>query len=318
MKPVYNLLYYKNKLLDAIWKLNAVTLAAQVLTMPLSVYHFHQFPVYFFLTNLIAVPLSSVIVLGEILLCLISFIPAVALIVGGILSWLIRLMNGYVERIEVFPGALWDGLQINIGQAILLFIIIGGISFWLIEKLREGLFIGLMATLGFFVGRSFSFIEAKRRQQIIIYNVPQKTAIDFIQGRDYIFYGDSGLEADDFTRNFHLKPSRVLNRVTAVSSINELLFCNKYISYRCKRILLVDSALSFSNRENKYDIDLLVVSKSPKLYIAGLAKSFNIKEIVFDGSVPFWKLVYWKKDCDSLHIPYYDVSEKGAFVMNLN
>ena len=45
---------------------------------------------------------------------------------------------------------------------------------------------------------------------------------------------------------------------------------------------------------------------------------FNIKQVVFDGSVPFWKLPYWKKDCDSLHIPYHDVSEKGAFVMNLN
>ena len=40
--------------------------------------------------------------------------------------------------------------------------------------------------------------------------------------------------------------------------------------------------------------------------------------MVFDGSVPAAKLKYWKKDCDSLHIPYHDVSEKGAFVMNLN
>ena len=49
-----------------------------------------------------------------------------------------------------------------------------------------------------------------------------------------------------------------------------------------------------------------------------LADKINIKQIVFDGSNPIWKLAYWKKDCDSLHIPYYDVTEKGAFVMNFN
>ncbi|MCW3119864.1 MAG: ComEC family competence protein, partial [Chitinophagaceae bacterium] len=39
--------------------------------------------------------------------------------------------------------------------------------------------------------------------------------------------------------------------------------------------------------------------------------------VVFDGSVPSRKAAYWKKDCDSLHIPWYDVNEKGAFVMSL-
>ncbi|HEV7781609.1 MAG TPA: ComEC/Rec2 family competence protein, partial [Chitinophagaceae bacterium] len=100
MQPIYNLFYSKNKLLDLIWKLNAVTLAAQVLTVPLSIYHFHQFPNFFILTNFLAVPLSSIILLGEIFLCVISFIPVVSILVGKILSWLIALMNTYIERVE--------------------------------------------------------------------------------------------------------------------------------------------------------------------------------------------------------------------------
>ena len=75
MKPVYRLFYVKNKLLDYLWQLNAVTLAAQILTLPVSIYHFHQFPAHFILTNVLAVPLSSVILIGEIILCVISFAP---------------------------------------------------------------------------------------------------------------------------------------------------------------------------------------------------------------------------------------------------
>jgi competence protein ComEC len=82
--------------------------------------------------------------------------------------------------------------------------------------------------------------------------------------------------------------------------------------------MLIDTGISFSTPAIKQDIDLLIISKNPKLYISRLVNTFSIKQIVFDGSVPAWKLNYWKKDCDSLHIPYYDVSEKGAFVMRLN
>ena len=99
MKPIYNWFYIKNKILDFIWKLNAVSIAAQLLTTPFSIYHFHQFPNFFLLSNCVAVPLSSIIVLAEILLCVISFIPFFAVFAGKILSWLIGLMNLYIERI---------------------------------------------------------------------------------------------------------------------------------------------------------------------------------------------------------------------------
>ena len=129
MQPIYHLLYVKNKVVDFIWKLNAVTLAAQILTVPVSVYHFHQFPATFLLTNFIAVPLSSLILLAEIFLCAISLIPAVAALVGEIISWLIWLMNSYIEKIELLPFSLWDSLQISIPQAILLFIVAAGWGF---------------------------------------------------------------------------------------------------------------------------------------------------------------------------------------------
>ena len=77
-KPLNNLVYFKNKSLAWLWSLLAVSIAAQILTTPLSVYHFHQFPVYFLLTNLFAVPVSSVILIGELILVLLSPIKFMA------------------------------------------------------------------------------------------------------------------------------------------------------------------------------------------------------------------------------------------------
>ncbi|HMK24696.1 MAG TPA: ComEC/Rec2 family competence protein [Chitinophagaceae bacterium] len=317
MQPIYNWFYIKNKVLDLIWKLNAVTLAAQVLTVPLSIYHFHQFPNYFLLTNFVAVPLSSMIVLGEIFLCAISWIPAIALLAGKLLSWMIGLMNSWIERIESLYFSLWDGLQINILQAILLVVFAMGISYWLMEKVKKGLMTGLVGLFGFMALRSYSFFQTGRQEKIIVYNVPQRKAVDFIEGRNYFFMGDPELLADDFVRNFHLKPSRIFFRMEPSDSLDNFRQNSNYIEFLNKKIIWLDSSVHFQPTSNKPVIDLLLISKNPKLYITELAAALVIKQIVFDGSVPAWKIMYWKKDCDSLHIPYYDVTVKGAFVMSL-
>ncbi len=318
MLPVYNLFYIKNKILDTIWKLNAVTIAAQILTVPLSIYHFHQFPNLFLLTNFLAVPLSSAILLGEILLCAIAFIPALALLVGKLLSWLIWLMNTYIEKIEAIKFSLWDGLQISVAQAILLLLFTVGISNWLMEKSARGMKLGLLCLLGFASLRTFYFIESRQQQKIIVYNVPQKRAIDIVTGNTCQFIGDSDLLTNDFARNFHLKPSRILHRVKEVEKSGPLYVDENYFTYQGKHILLVDESVSFAQSETKPVIDLLIISKKPKLYMKKIAGVLDIKKVVFDGSVPAWKTRYWKKDCDSLHIPWHDVTMKGAFVMTIN
>ncbi|HEX6170220.1 MAG TPA: ComEC/Rec2 family competence protein [Chitinophagaceae bacterium] len=316
MQPIYHLFYIKNKILDYTWKLNAVTIAAQILTVPIGVYHFHQFPLTFLLTNFLAVPLSSFILLDEILLCIISFIPPLAAIIGQFISWLIWIMNSYIERIEMLSFSLWDGLQISILQAILLLMAAAGFGFWLMEKSKPGLKYALAALFGFALLRTVSFIQANNRQQLIVYNVPQKTAIDFIDGRKYLFVGDPDLLADDFIRNFHIKPSRIFHRIEPAIDFENYWQQGNLISYHNNKILVINEANYFTPLEEKMTVDLLLIAGNPKLYLNTLAKTFSVKQVVFDGSCPSWKINYWKKDCDSLRIPYHDVSEKGAFVMS--
>lgn len=318
MKPVYNWFYIKNKLLDAIWKLNAVTIAAQILTVPISIYHFHQFPNLFLLTNFLAVPLSSAILLGEILLCVLSFLPAITLLLGKIISWFIWLMNTYIERIESLTFSLWDGLQISIVQALLLLLFAIGTSIWLLEKLKPAIQFAFLSLVIFLGLRSYSFIQCQQQQKIIVYNVPQKRAIDFLNGRQYHFVGDSSLLTNDFARNFHLKPSRILHRVSEENEPHWLFMHENYLSFKGKYILLLDQPVSFASVPTRPVVDLLILSKNPRLYLNKLVTGLDIKQIVIDGSVPAWKANYWKKDCDSLKIPCHDVSVKGAFEMKIN
>jgi competence protein ComEC len=318
MQPIYNWFFIKNKLVDFIWKLNAISMAAQLLTTPFSIYHFHQFPNFFLLTNFIAVPLSSLIVLGEIFICALSFVSPLAIIAGKLLSWLIWLMNSYIERIGALPGSLWDGIQINMLQACLLLLAVAGLGYWLLEKQRKAAWICLVAVLGFMYLRSFSFYECGRQRKIIVYNVAKHQAIDILDGRNYFFIGDNDLLTDEFTRNFNLTPSRVLHRLKTTDTIHNFCRVENCIAYGSKRILLIDRTLVFFPVKEKITVDLVIISKNSRLYLSKLVETFTIKQIVFDGSVPRWKLKRLSADCDSLHICRHDVSEKGAFVMSLD
>ena len=126
------------------------------------------------------------------------------------------------------------------------------------------------------------------------------------------------LLVDDFVRSFYLKPSRVLNRVHSSRQLLNSLWQGNFLQFGTKRILLVDHDLEIESCSSKISIDVLVISKTPKLHLLQLSKTFNIRQVVFDGSVSPRKIKYWINDCALLRIPYHNVNEKGAFVIKLN
>src|SRR4029079_4104307 len=107
-RPVYGLLHIKNKWIDKAWELAAVSIAAQVLTFPVCIYYFHQFPNLFLLTNIIAVPLSSIILYAEIRLVSLAAIPAVGFYLGKIVTLLVAAMNAVILFFNDFPYSVWD------------------------------------------------------------------------------------------------------------------------------------------------------------------------------------------------------------------
>lgn len=315
MKPIYNCLYFENKMVDAVWKLMAVTLAAQVLTTPVSIYQFHQFPVYFLLTNLLAVPLSGIIILLELLLCGCAFIPALAHTMGVVLQQLIFLMNSFIEHVENLPFSLWDSLQINMPQLVVLYGFIAAMAYWLMRRSRIALICSLACLLCFLSIRSWSFINARQQQQLIVYNLPKHQAIDFISGRNYFFKGDS---TDEYLQNFHLKPSRIQHRVNIAGGMPALQYAGPAIIFNNRKIVLVDAAFGSPAIHGKITADLLILSKNAPAKLAQLLQAFNCHQLVFDGSCPFYKVNKWKAEAAKLGLHCFSVVDNGAFVMNMD
>lgn len=317
MKPIYNCWFVKNKLADHVWSLCAVTLAAQLLTVPMTVYYFHQFPNLFILTNLVAVPLSTLILGGELLLCAITWLPYAGEAAGWCITQLIRLLNSVIEYAATIPYAVWDGLQIHVSQALLLYLIIAALSGWIWYKHNWLLHSALSACLLFTTIRACSFRQASQQQKIIVYNIPRHSAIDFIAGRQYYCVADSALMANEATQNFHLKPSRIFHRINPVTQLPGLLAADNFFLFGKHTLLLVDSAISLPALAEKIPVDWIVLSNNARVYIRQLIQTFACRQIIIDGSNSRSAISRWKKECSQYGITVHAVTEEGAFVFTV-
>jgi competence protein ComEC len=315
-RPLYHLLYIKNKWTDAVWKLSTVTLAAQVFTAAISLYHFHQFPIYFWLSNLVAVPLSSIVLIGEILLCGLFFWPVAAGLLGELLSLLIRLMNGFVEWVDALPFAVWEALQLSAAQTLLLLCLPAGVAWSLFHQARNGLRFAAICLLLLLGLRAIDFYQRNRQQLLIVYQAPRLSGIDLFRGRNLYAWGDSALLTNAASRRFFLEPARILYRA---GRREETILPEKGWWLLCagtQKIWLVRSAPG-ADSLSPTGSDLLLLSGKKAPGPRQLPAPFY-RQVVADAAVPARVLRYWQQHCDSLKIPFHAVSREGAFVMPLH
>lgn len=112
-KPIYEALVARHVVAEKIWSLLSVSLAAQLGTLPLTIYYFHQSSNLFWLSGFVVIPLSSVIIYLSILLWISHWIPVWGHFVAAVLENLVRFMNGFIRWMEEFPGVVADNLFIG-------------------------------------------------------------------------------------------------------------------------------------------------------------------------------------------------------------
>jgi competence protein ComEC len=118
-------------------------------------------------------------------------------------------------------------------------------------------------------------------------------------------------------QNFHLTPSRILHRINSADTLPGLFIRSNLVIFGTKRLLVIEKDTRFNPAAHKINIDLVILSKNPRLYLKDLLSAIDCRQIVIDSSNPIWKVTQWQKDCKAAGIACHSVSINGAFVMNL-
>lgn len=186
--------------LQKLWSLISLSLAAQILTFPLSVYYFHQFPVYFILSNLfITIPVTLLMYSGIALL----LFPIDWL--GPSFEWLIIFMNRGLEKIASLPYPVVNGIWLSKIELVLLglFMLCGFTAFSI--KRRELFYLSILTLLCLQTMLVKDKITALQQHKVILFKMNKHQAAALINGKKALVITDLKPSHHDF--KFHVQPA---------------------------------------------------------------------------------------------------------------
>lgn len=206
LHPYLNRIFVSRyRIIRWIWEISMVSVSAQIFTLPLTIYYFHQFPNYFLLANPIVSLLSSVLLpLGLIVLFLFK-IPYLGLFLGAVFKYFLVALNYSVYLIQELPYALTTGFSISIFSVITLFLII----FLLVKyiKIPETYLLKSAAILILFLFFQASIKTHKQNLQseITFHFIPNGWGISMVNGRNATFISTDSLANEPLIHQYHLK-----------------------------------------------------------------------------------------------------------------
>ncbi len=138
-----------NKLFEYIWSLTCVALAAQLSTSLLGLLYFHQFPTYFFLSNLIVIPLSGFLLGLGLAVVVFSKIPFIASIIALALDYAVDLVVFLLGKIASLPLSVFNSVYLSPQQTLLLYaFLITAIAYFHFGKIRW-LYLSTLLIIGY-------------------------------------------------------------------------------------------------------------------------------------------------------------------------
>ncbi len=332
---IYKIIYIKNKWTDKVWILTSVGIAAQLTTLPLSLYYFHQFPNYFLITGLLVIPLSTIIIYLIIFLFFISPWEWGASVTGKGLYYLVDFMNSSIKTIESWPGALTSDIPFNSVQVLLFYSLLAFITLFIVYKRILYLRLLLVCITGILGTGLITKVFSLSQHKFFVYNINGISSINFIDGSNNVLFSDIEKQKPNFIKSLKgnwlslgVESERVIpfSRLkdqflftNLMTTDNENLFFKKnfFDFYGC-RILMLRENFTVSEKQNiSIPMDYLILSNDVSMNLTDILTCIKPKLVIIDSSNSNWKTEKWIKEAKDLKVEYFAVSRNGAFVADI-
>jgi competence protein ComEC len=324
--PLYRLLSFRYTVTRKIWQLFTVSCAAQLATLPFTLYYFHQFPVYFWLTNLYVVPLVSIIICVAGIFLLVSFISPLMIVTGKLLEMLLSILYKGVAFTEVLPFSLIRNIHIDGTQTELLIILILFSGLYLLRRQRYYITAAL-CVLAILQITSLRRLSCLNRQEIfMVGNCKGISVISLISGRNCILLGDDRLSPDDRRLQYALGNFWVEYGVAGHiqyqsfrlpgGQMTPRLGDNLLFEFSGRKFMVLNDETCLKWRsDHPLKVDILVITGEIKPDLPVLTDLLEASKIIIDSSVSYYRSEEWLKQCTEMGVDCWIVSRQGAFLV---
>ncbi len=323
---IYRLFYFEHTILDKLWSGLAVSLAAQLATLPVGLYYFHQFPVFFWLSGIVVTVAAGVLLLLGIALLALSWIPILSTLLGTLLYYALWAMNSLIFLIQKLPAAVWEGFwlqswEVYVGYGVLMLF-----TYTILSRQLKHSLLPLMIVVCWGAYKLQQQYNNSQQYQLVVYQARKQSLLTVIQGNKAINIASEALlqtPALQYLQQNHLW-SLGVQSVTNHTLENDTL-TNDYCYYKHqvlatgqKKVLIVNADYQDQISYVPIEVDYVMLSGNPKLKnLQQLDDLCTYQHLLFDASNSYWNIQKWKKQCETLKISYTDISTTGAVIENI-
>ena len=287
------------------WDIITVSFSAQIGTLPLSIYYFHQFPGLFFVTNLVILPTLGFIMGLGIFVMIWALFGVVPLIFVKILEYSIYGLNAIISWIASFESFILKDIPFNIYMEISLYLFIAMAILYFEKQTFKRLALSLLALILFQISIVGTDYYSQKPNEMLVFHSKKKSIFVERTGKQLkVFANDSILKNLEKDRN--LKSFAVANFIETIKKerISNVYYFNQ------KKIFVLDSSGVYPKNMNP---DVVVLIQSPKVNLERFLMHHKPEIIVADGSNYKTYIERWKASCEKQKIPFHSVSEKGFY-----
>lgn len=324
---IYQWFELEHVLPDKIWDLTAVAMAAQFATLPVSLYYFHQFPVYFWLANLLVIP-AAFIILSLGLFTMLSGLglvaPAVSQLSGRVLDKIVTLVNQGIAIIEHLPAGTWQNISVSLSQVLLLYgLIIAILMLWHYRSFRYVVLI-FICMFCFTLIQCYRFYRQNQQNSITFYSVDQQTNIDFTHGTMNFHLGEYNEKAQYHIAPNHIQAGLLSTFISNQAQSTEELAIKKWKNLRfCvwhgKRVVLIEQPFDEQNFiSGKLKADILVVCNNAVKNFETLVDKFEFSLLVIDSSNTRYRAQRLMGEAGKAGISCHAASLQGALTIHIS
>lgn len=314
---IYKWFYFKPIWADKLWSTIAMSLAAQLATLPLSVYYFHQFPIYFIISNLfILIPITLLMYSGIAILVLRIYFVAPAF------EWLINFTNSGLKWISELPYAGITEILLNQWQLTLMILLIAALSIGLSSYKKHYLFIGFCIWLILQSSLSFQKIISTNQSEAIFFSLRKNYAAAFIEGNSCILVTD--LNKNDRNFEFFVKPALDQKHIDSIKFVKwedefkapHFIKQNQQLMTKGKRFLLLDESFNDQKIINKPSFDFIWIHNNPQQKLELLRKEIKFKTLIIDASNKDYLISKFELQANLLNLPIHILKKQPAIMLN--
>lgn len=298
----------KNKIGNYFWDILTVSFAAQLGTLPLSIYYFHQFPGLFFITNIIVIPFLGFIMSLGVLVMLLAAFGWVPYYLAKILELSIFYLNKIISFIASLEQFIIKDIPLNTPLLISSYFVIITAAIALQQKHFKNLVWVLIAIITFQISTIATKWKVQNQTEFIVLNTSKNTGIIERNGYNVkLFANDSMIK--------NTKTNKVLSSYLTAnfSTLKEKHKLTNLIYFKGNKILLIDSSNAYPKNVQP---DILILTQSPKINFDRLLQAMKPKIVIADASNYKSFQKKWEASCNQQKIPFHATAEKGFFKIN--